>query len=61
MGIVDDMSGNVAHVTVPAGKLWFLGKSSSNRLCMDGWEMWSGLDKRRLSGASGKWEVARGG
>ena len=24
----------VAHVAVPAGKLWFLGKSRSNQLCM---------------------------
>ena len=31
VAIVDHMSGNVAHV---AGKLWFLGKSRSNPLCM---------------------------
>ena len=36
--IVDHMSGNVAHVAVPVGKLWFLGKSRSNPLCMgEGW------------------------
>ena len=34
VGIVDHMSENVAHVAVPAGKLWFLGKSRSNPLCM---------------------------
>ena len=34
MGIVDHMSGNSAHVAVLAGKLWFLGKSRSNPLCM---------------------------
>ena len=34
MGIVDHMSGNVAHVAVSAGKLWFWGKSRSNPLCM---------------------------
>ena len=34
MGIVDHMSGNVAHVAIPAGKLWFLGKLRSNPLCM---------------------------
>ena len=35
VGIVDHMIGNVAHVAVPVGKLWFLGKSRSNQLCMD--------------------------
>ena len=34
MGIVDHMNGNVPHVAVPAGKLWFLGKSMSNTLCI---------------------------
>ena len=34
VAIVDHMSGNVAHVAVSAGKLWFLGKSRSNPLCM---------------------------
>ena len=35
VGIVDHMTGNEAHVAIPAGKLWFLGKLRSNRLCMD--------------------------
>ena len=34
MGIVDHITGNVALVAVPAGKLWLLGKSRSNPLCM---------------------------
>ena len=34
LGIVDHMSGNVAHLAVPSGKLWFLRKSRSNPLCM---------------------------
>ena len=34
MGIVDHMSGNVAHVAVPLGNIWFLGKSRPNPLCM---------------------------
>ena len=34
VGIEDHMSGNSAHVAVLAGKLWFLGKSRSNPLCM---------------------------
>ena len=34
VGIVDDMSVYAAHVSVPAGKHWFLGKSRSNPLCM---------------------------
>ena len=34
VGIVDLMRGNSAHVAVLAGKLWFLGKSRSNPLCM---------------------------
>ena len=34
MGFVDHLSGNVAHVAVSAGKLWFLVKSRSNSLCM---------------------------
>ena len=55
VSMVDHMSGNVAHVAVPAGKLWFLGKSGSNQLCMgEGWVVglvWPG--QQRLSGASG--------
>ena len=34
VGIVDHTSLNVTHVAVPVGKLWFLGKSRSNPLCM---------------------------
>ena len=34
VGIVDHMSGHVANLAVPAGKLWFLWKSRSNPLCM---------------------------
>ena len=34
VGIVDHMSGHVANLAVPAGKLWFLGKSRSNPFCM---------------------------
>ena len=34
VGFVDHMSGIVAHLGVPAGKLWFIGKSKSNPLCM---------------------------
>ena len=34
VGIVDHMSGYVAHVAVSAGKLWIFGKSRSNLLCM---------------------------
>ena len=34
MGIVEYMSGYVAHVAVLAGKLWILGKSRSNPMCM---------------------------
>ena len=30
VGIVDHMSGNVTHLAVLAGKLWFLRKSRSN-------------------------------
>ena len=30
VGIVDHMSGNVVHLAVSSGKLWFLGKSRSN-------------------------------
>ena len=30
VGIVDHMSGNVAHVAVPAGNLWFFGKLKIN-------------------------------
>ena len=38
VGIVDHMSGYVAHVAVSAGKLWIFGKSRSNPLCMgEGW------------------------
>ena len=34
VGMVDHTSVYVPHVAVPAGKLWFLGKSRSNPLCM---------------------------
>ena len=34
VGIVNHMSGNVDHLAVPAGKLWFIGKSKSNPLYM---------------------------
>ena len=34
VGIVDYMSGYVAHVAVSAGKLWIFGKSRSNPLCI---------------------------
>ena len=34
VAIVEHMSGNVAHVAVSPGKLWLLGKSRSNPLCM---------------------------
>ena len=34
VGIVDHMSGYVAHVAVLAKKLWIFGKSRSNPLCM---------------------------
>ena len=34
VGIVGHTSVYVAHVAVPAGKHWFLGKSRSNQLCM---------------------------
>ena len=34
MRIEDHTGGCVAHMTVLAGKLWFLGKSRSNPLCM---------------------------
>ena len=33
-GFVDHISGNVAHLAVSAGKIWFLGNSRSNPLCM---------------------------
>ena len=51
VGIVDHMSGNVAHLRVPAGKLWFLGKSRSNPLCMGervGGLAWTNVDFREL-------------
>ena len=35
--IEDHRSGCVAHVAVLVGKLWFLGKSRSNPLCMGEW------------------------
>ena len=35
--IEDHTSGCVAHVAVLAEKLWFLGKSRSNQLCMGEW------------------------
>ena len=35
--IEDHTSGCVAHMAVSAGKLWFLGKSRSNPLCMGEW------------------------
>ena len=34
VGIVNHMSGNVAHLAVSAEILWFIGKSRSNPLCM---------------------------
>ena len=34
MRIKDHTSGCVAHMAVLAGKLWFLGKSRSNPMCM---------------------------
>ena len=34
VGIVDHISGYVAHVAVLAGKLWIFGKLRSNPLCM---------------------------
>ena len=37
MRIEDHTSGCVAHMAVLAGKLWFLGKSRSNPLCMGEW------------------------
>ena len=37
VALVDHLSGNVAHVAVLAGKLWFLGTSRSNPLCMGEW------------------------
>ena len=37
MRIQDHTSGCVAHMAVLAGKLWFLGKSRSNPLCMGEW------------------------
>ena len=56
VGIVDHMCGNVAHVAVPAEKLWFLGKSRSNPLCMGegvGGRFglaWTNVDFRELVG-----------
>ena len=56
MGIVDHMSGNVAHVAVLAGKLWFLRESRSNPLCMGegvGGRFglaWTNVDFRELVG-----------
>ena len=37
MRIEEHTSGCVAHMAVLAGKLWFLGKSRSNPLCMGEW------------------------
>ena len=37
MKIEDHTSGCVAHMTVLVEKLWFLGKSRSNPLCMGEW------------------------
>ena len=37
MRIKDHTSGCVAYMAVLAGKLWFLGKSRSNPLCMGEW------------------------
>ena len=37
MRIEDHTIGFVAHMAVLAGKLWFLGKSRSNSLCMGEW------------------------
>ena len=37
MRIEDHTNGCVAHMAVLAGKLWFLGKSRSNPLCMGEW------------------------
>ena len=37
MRIGDHTSGCVAHMAVLAGKLWFLGKSRSNPLCIGEW------------------------
>ena len=60
VGIADHMSGNSAHVAVPAGKLWFLGKSRSNPLCMGegvGGRFglaWTNVDFRELV-SNGEW------
>ena len=37
MRIEDHTSGCVAYMAVLAGKLWFIGKSRSNPLCMGEW------------------------
>ena len=37
VNIEDHTSGCVAHMTVLAGKLWFLWQSRSNPLCMGEW------------------------
>ena len=37
MWIEDHTNGCVAHMAVLEGKLWFLGKSRSNPLCMGEW------------------------
>ena len=56
VGNVDHMNGNVANVAVSAGKLWFLGKSRSNPLCMgegvgDRFDLaWTNIDFRELVG-----------
>ena len=56
MGIVDHMSGNVAHVAIQAGKLWFLVKLRSNTLCMGEWVggrfglAWTNVHFRELVG-----------
>ena len=56
VGFVDNMSGNVANVAVPAQKLWFLEKLRSNPLCMDEGIVgrfglaWTNIDFRELVG-----------
>ena len=37
MRIENHTSGCVAHMAVLGGKLWFLGKSRSNPLCLGEW------------------------
>ena len=56
VGFVDHMNGNVAHLVVSAGKLWFLGKWRSNPLCMGKGVggryglAWTNVDLRELVG-----------